>query len=149
MTNGYGKNLNMMGFTRYASVRRISWSHYSYKPTTLGNRRILSANEDGIQGTVSLSFPRRPYTRPFPDMFFISDLVSAAWEKAGKLLYAPWADSYITGYELLQLPIDDYVPAYTRTEITDAIQNAFGFRTDYEVLSEKQMKKILRTTKKI
>lgn len=49
----------------------------------------------------------------------------------------------------LQLPIDDYVPAYTRTEITDAIQNAFGFRTDYEVLSEKQMKKILRTTKKI
>ena len=49
----------------------------------------------------------------------------------------------------LQLPIDDYVPAYTRTEITDAIQNAFGFRTDYEVLSEKQMKKILSTTKKI
>lgn len=41
----------------------------------------------------------------------------------------------------LQLPTGDYVPAYTRTEITDAIHNAFGFRTDYEVLSEKQMKK--------
>ena len=37
-----------------------------------------------------------------------------------------------------------YLSAYTRTEITDALHDAFGFRTDYEFLSEKTMKKILK-----
>lgn len=47
-----------------------------------------------------------------------------------------------------QLSSGDFVPTYTRTEITDRLHDAFGFRTDYEVLSETQMKKILKTTKK-
>lgn len=48
----------------------------------------------------------------------------------------------------LQIPTGDYVPTYTRTDITDVLHEAFGFRTDYEILSEKQMKKILKTTRK-
>lgn len=46
------------------------------------------------------------------------------------------------------IPIEGYVPTYTRTELTDAIHEAFGFRTDYEIVSIKQMKKIFKDTKK-
>ena len=41
-----------------------------------------------------------------------------------------------------------YLSCYTRTEITDALHNAFGFRTDSEFISEKTMKKILKLVEK-
>lgn len=41
-----------------------------------------------------------------------------------------------------------YIPCYTRTEITDALHDAFGFRTDKQIITEKKMKKILKETKK-
>jgi len=40
-----------------------------------------------------------------------------------------------------------YIPTYTRDDFTDAMHEAFGFRTDYEIVSLKQMKKILKETK--
>ena len=40
-----------------------------------------------------------------------------------------------------------YRPAYTRTDLTDALHENFGFRTDYEIISEMKMKKIIRQTK--
>ena len=41
-----------------------------------------------------------------------------------------------------------YIPSYTRTEITDALHEAFGFRTDYEITSSRSMRSILSKTKK-
>ena len=41
-----------------------------------------------------------------------------------------------------------YIPAYTRTDITDSLHEKFNFRTDYEILESKEIKKILRKTKK-
>ncbi len=38
-------------------------------------------------------------------------------------------------------------PIYMRTEITDALHEAFGFRTDYELVPESSMKEIIRKTK--
>ena len=43
---------------------------------------------------------------------------------------------------------EGYIPTYTRTELTDSLHEAFGFRTDYQINSEKQMKKNFRDTKK-
>lgn len=43
---------------------------------------------------------------------------------------------------------EGYIPTYTRTDLTDSLHEAFGFRTDYELVSQKQMKKIFRDTKK-
>ncbi|MEC1748169.1 transposase, partial [Schinkia azotoformans] len=43
---------------------------------------------------------------------------------------------------------DGYIPTYTRTDFTDALHEAFGFRTDYQIISNRQMKKIFRDTKK-
>ena len=44
-------------------------------------------------------------------------------------------------------PGEGYIPAYTRTDLTDALHEAFGFRTDYEIVSQRNMKKIVTATK--
>ena len=46
------------------------------------------------------------------------------------------------------IPEEGYIPAYTRTDFTDALHDAFGFRTDYQIMTTKQMKKIFKDTKK-
>ena len=43
---------------------------------------------------------------------------------------------------------EGYIPTYTRTDFTDYLHNAFNFRTDYEIVTNKNMKKILKDTKK-
>lgn len=43
---------------------------------------------------------------------------------------------------------EGYIPTYTRTDLTDALHNAFGFHTDYQIVTTKQMKKIFKDTKK-
>lgn len=47
----------------------------------------------------------------------------------------------------LKLEGNGYIPTYTRTDITDLLHERFGFRTDYEILTEKQMKQILKNSK--
>ena len=62
-----------------------------------------------------------------------------------------------TSYEIIKslrnmnfhpIPNEGYVPTYTRTDLTDALHDAFGFRTDYQIVSLKQMKKYFKDTKK-
>ncbi len=43
---------------------------------------------------------------------------------------------------------EGYIPTYTRTDFTDAIHEAFGFRTDYQIVATNMMKKIFKETKK-
>ena len=40
-----------------------------------------------------------------------------------------------------------YIPAYTRTDITDDLHSKYGFRTDYEISTTKMLKKILKNLK--
>lgn len=40
-----------------------------------------------------------------------------------------------------------YIPSYKRTKLTDALHNAFGFRTDYEFISKSSMRSIIKETK--
>lgn len=46
------------------------------------------------------------------------------------------------------IPAEGYIPTYTRTDFTDALHDVFGFRTDYQIVSTKQMKNIFKDTKK-
>lgn len=41
-----------------------------------------------------------------------------------------------------------YMPAYTRTDLTDELHNVFGFRTDNEIIKKSKMKNIVSQTKK-
>lgn len=40
-----------------------------------------------------------------------------------------------------------YIPTYTRTDLTDNLHEIFEFRTDYEILSNKNLKNILKNIK--
>ena len=50
-----------------------------------------------------------------------------------------WDFNYMKSY--------GYIPIYTRTDLTDDIHDAFGFRTDYEIVTLKKMKNIFKLTK--
>ena len=49
---------------------------------------------------------------------------------------------------MLIAPGEGYIPEYTRTDLTDKLHDIFGFRTDYEIVSQRDMKKILTSTRK-
>lgn len=48
----------------------------------------------------------------------------------------------------LEVKGDGYIPTYTRTDFTDDLHEAFGFRTDYEIVKINRMKNILKLIKK-
>lgn len=54
----------------------------------------------------------------------------------------------IRSMDMMIVPGEGYIPTYTRTDITDALHEAFEFRTDYQITSQKNMRKILNQTKK-
>lgn len=49
--------------------------------------------------------------------------------------------------KMQELDGEGYIPAYTRTAVTDALHDTFGFRTDVEIVTQKNMKKIFKQTK--
>lgn len=42
---------------------------------------------------------------------------------------------------------DSYIPNYIRTDLTDDLHDKFGFRTDFEAITQKNIQKILKQTK--
>ena len=42
---------------------------------------------------------------------------------------------------------DGYLPEYIRTDLTDDLHETFGFRTDYEINTYKDFKKIFQALK--
>lgn len=50
--------------------------------------------------------------------------------------------------KFLKVADTGYLPAYTRTEFTDDLHNAFGFRTDYEILPREKLRSLVSITKK-
>ncbi len=41
-----------------------------------------------------------------------------------------------------------YTPVYTRTDLTDRLHETAGFRTDYQIITDVNMRKIIRASKK-
>jgi len=48
----------------------------------------------------------------------------------------------------LEMKGEGYIPTYTRTDFTDALHDVFNFRTDYQIVTSRMMKKIFKDTKK-
>lgn len=51
--------------------------------------------------------------------------------------------STLSGMDMVELAGEGWIPAYTRTDETDVIHDAFGFRTDYEIITNRKMRTIL------
>ena len=56
--------------------------------------------------------------------------------------------STLRGMDFQHLEGNGYIPLYTRTSLTDSLHESFGFRTDYQIVTNRMMKKILSSTKK-
>ena len=69
-------------------------------------------------------------------------------QKTGKEYTCEELIDTIRSMDMMIAPGEGYIPTYTRTDITDALHGAFGFRTDYQITSQKNMRKILNQTKK-
>ena len=55
--------------------------------------------------------------------------------------------SSIKNMNFYEIKDEGYIPTYTRSDFTDDLHDAFGFRTDYQIINTKQIKKIIKTTK--
>ena len=51
----------------------------------------------------------------------------------------------LRGMNVLEIKGDGYIPEYIRTDITDELHELFNFRTDYEINTYKDFKKIFNT----
>jgi len=79
---------------------------------------------------------------------FISLLIFRLLEKKLNGKYTcPEIIEGLRNMNFLEAKGEGYIPSYTRTDFTDDLHEAFGFRTDYQIVSTSQMKKILKTTK--
>ena len=56
--------------------------------------------------------------------------------------------SELRGMDFKEIKGEGYEPLYTRTDFTDALHEAFSFRTDYQIVTTSKMKKIFKDTKK-
>lgn len=52
--------------------------------------------------------------------------------------------SQLQGMDFCKIDGSGYLPCYMRTDFTDALHDAFHFRTDYEVLTHKMLKTVLK-----
>lgn len=55
--------------------------------------------------------------------------------------------STLRTFQFALVPGDGYLPLYERSELTDTLHDAFGFRTDFQIVTNNAMKKILKSTK--
>jgi transposase len=51
-------------------------------------------------------------------------------------------------FNFYKIDHEGYIPAYVRSDLTDDLHDAFGFRTDNEIVNLRQMKKVFKETKK-
>lgn len=54
----------------------------------------------------------------------------------------------LASMDFLKVKGEGYIPTYTRTDFTDDLHDEFGFRTDYQIVTTQEMRKIIRVTKK-
>src|SRR5699024_3316222 len=69
---------------------------------------------------------------------FLSLLIYRILEKKlDEEFTCPKIISTLRNMNMQELDGEGYLPVYTRTEITDALHDVFGFRTDLEIITQK------------
>ena len=80
---------------------------------------------------------------------FISLMIYRLLEKKLENKYT--CHEIVTGLRdmnFLEIPHEGFIPQYTRTDFTDDLHAAYAFRTDYQIVTNKNMKIIIKETKK-
>lgn len=80
---------------------------------------------------------------------FSALVVYSVFLKDYKLLYqAEESLSQLRAMNFMKIRSEGYVPLYTRNNLTDHLHECSGFRTDYEIINARQMKKLFKLGKK-
>jgi hypothetical protein len=54
----------------------------------------------------------------------------------------------LRSFDFKEIRGEGFEPLYMRTDLTDSLHDVFGFRTDFEIVTNQKMKEIIRQTKK-
>ena len=68
-------------------------------------------------------------------------------KKLGEKFTCEQIISTLRRMDMRQINDHGYIPNYTRTNLTDALHEMAGFRTDYELTTPKSMAGIIRRSK--
>lgn len=68
--------------------------------------------------------------------------------RAGHKFSVREISSTLAGMDFCSIPGEGFVPAYTRTTLTDYLHGSAGFRTDTQIITKQTMRKIISSTKK-
>ncbi|WP_352420933.1 hypothetical protein [Proteiniphilum sp.] len=83
---------------------------------------------------------------------FLSLLIIRLLEKkvnrAGQKFSVRKISDTLAGMDFCSIPGEGFVPTYTRTTLTDHLHASAGFRTDYQIITKKEMRKIIASTRK-
>lgn len=80
---------------------------------------------------------------------FVSLIIYRFLEKElGETYTCPEIIDTLRSMDMIRIEGQGWIPTYTRTELTNALHEKFGFRTDYEITIPVKMKKICASTKK-
>ncbi len=107
----------------------------------MGNRRMLSDYENRIQSKTCVSFQKRPDYRPLYDMLHCTRNLQNTRKETERAVQLRRNHQNPEDYGYDDRPGEGYIPAYTRTDLTDALHDAFGFRSDYQITSQKKYEK--------
>lgn len=79
---------------------------------------------------------------------FLSLIIYRYLEKRlGEEFTCPQIVEGLREMELYKIKNEGFIPVYTRDDFTDKLHEVFGFRTDFEIVSNKQVKNIFKITK--
>lgn len=79
---------------------------------------------------------------------FIGLLIYRILEKMLEEKYTcPEILKQLRGMKFLEISHEGFVPTYTRTDVTDDLHSVFGFRTDYQIITNRQMKNFFKVSK--
>ena len=132
-------NLDDMGIDEIIRINRKRWEIeecFRIMKTEFKARPVYLQREDRIKAhflTCFISlFTYRVLEKKLDEKYTVDETIQTLRDM----------DLYRPGEKL------GYNPAYTRTDLTDDLHAVCGFRTDYEIISDMNMKKVIRETKK-
>lgn len=120
------------------SVNHQRWEieeSFRIMKTEFNARPVFHSNEDAIKAHFLICFLSltiyRYLEKKLDNKYTVGELIDT-----------------LRDMNLKQDTIDAYSPNYIRTDLTDDLHDKFGFRTDFEVIREKNLKKICKQVKK-
>ena len=116
-------------------------SLYNMRTDDLERCRILSMEADEINEDLTLDESIRAH---FIICFSANVVFASLMHKMNSRGEGRDVAQQLRDMQFMKIQSEGYVPLYTRSDLTDRLHEAIGFRTDYEIISTRQMNRLVR-----